>query len=118
MRQCDICESDALRGDMGSRIVGSGCGWLLGVAGPAHPLIERVAVNATDSGRLSELVAGAAALYSCANPLSPVAYGLAAVGLPYAALWRQRIWMRRCGGFLSSGRRRAAGKNRPGCGRL
>lgn len=36
--------------------------------GPRHPAIERVAADATDAGRLSELTAGAAALYNCANP--------------------------------------------------
>jgi len=33
-----------------------------------HPLIERVAADATDADRLSELTSGAAALYNCANP--------------------------------------------------
>jgi nucleoside-diphosphate-sugar epimerase len=37
-------------------------------SGPEQPLIERVAADATDAGRLSELAAGAAALYNCANP--------------------------------------------------
>jgi nucleoside-diphosphate-sugar epimerase len=37
--------------------------------GPEHPAIERVAADATDAGRLSELTEGAAALYNCANPL-------------------------------------------------
>jgi nucleoside-diphosphate-sugar epimerase len=36
--------------------------------GPEHPAIERVAADATDSGRLSQLAAGAAALYNCASP--------------------------------------------------
>ena len=36
--------------------------------GPEHPAIERVAADATDADRLSELTAGAAALYNCANP--------------------------------------------------
>ncbi|GIE96178.1 NAD-dependent epimerase/dehydratase family protein [Paractinoplanes rishiriensis] len=36
--------------------------------GPEHPLIERVAADASDAGRLTELTAGAAALYNCANP--------------------------------------------------
>src|SRR5262244_576834 len=31
--------------------------------------VERVAADATDSGRLTELTRGAAALYNCANPL-------------------------------------------------
>lgn len=37
-------------------------------SGPEQPLIERVAADATDAVRLSELAAGAAALYNCANP--------------------------------------------------
>jgi nucleoside-diphosphate-sugar epimerase len=36
--------------------------------GPAHPGIERVAADATDAQRLTELASGAAALYNCANP--------------------------------------------------
>ena len=36
--------------------------------GPEHPAIERVAADATDAQRLTELSAGAAALYNCANP--------------------------------------------------
>ncbi|RSM49744.1 NAD-dependent epimerase [Actinoplanes sp. ATCC 53533] len=36
--------------------------------GPAHPLIERVAADATDADRLTELTHGASALYNCANP--------------------------------------------------
>jgi nucleoside-diphosphate-sugar epimerase len=36
--------------------------------GPEHPAIERVAADATDAERLTELSAGAAALYNCANP--------------------------------------------------
>ena len=36
--------------------------------GPDHPAIERVAADATDAERLTELSAGAAALYNCANP--------------------------------------------------
>lgn len=38
-------------------------------AGPDHPAIERVAVDATDAERLSALASGAIALYNCANPL-------------------------------------------------
>ena len=38
-------------------------------SGPDHPAIERVAADATQADRLSDLVAGAAALYNCANPL-------------------------------------------------
>jgi nucleoside-diphosphate-sugar epimerase len=37
-------------------------------SGPEHPAIERVAADATDAQRLTELCAGAAALYNCANP--------------------------------------------------
>ena len=36
--------------------------------GPAHPLIERVAADATDADRLTELTRDAVALYNCANP--------------------------------------------------
>ena len=36
--------------------------------GPEHPAIERVAADATDAQRLTELAAGAVALYNCANP--------------------------------------------------
>ncbi len=36
--------------------------------GPSHPLIERVAADASDGRRLTELTAGAATLYNCANP--------------------------------------------------
>ena len=38
-------------------------------SGPEHPSIERVAADATQVDRLSELSAGAVALYNCANPL-------------------------------------------------
>jgi nucleoside-diphosphate-sugar epimerase len=37
-------------------------------SGPQHPLIERVAADATDADRLTGLCTGAAALYNCANP--------------------------------------------------
>jgi nucleoside-diphosphate-sugar epimerase len=37
-------------------------------SGPEHPSIERVAADATDPDRLSELADGAVALYNCANP--------------------------------------------------
>jgi nucleoside-diphosphate-sugar epimerase len=37
--------------------------------GPEHPAIERVAADATDAERLTELTTGAAVLYNCANPL-------------------------------------------------
>jgi nucleoside-diphosphate-sugar epimerase len=37
-------------------------------AGPEHPAIERVAADAADAQRLTELATGAVALYNCANP--------------------------------------------------
>jgi len=37
-------------------------------SGPQHPLIERIAADASDARRLTELTAGAEALYNCANP--------------------------------------------------
>jgi nucleoside-diphosphate-sugar epimerase len=37
-------------------------------SGPEHPLIERVAADAGDAARLTELTRGAAVLYNCANP--------------------------------------------------
>jgi nucleoside-diphosphate-sugar epimerase len=36
--------------------------------GPDHPLIERVAADATDAGALTRLAEGATAIYNCANP--------------------------------------------------
>src|SRR5690349_7697920 len=36
--------------------------------GPEHPLIERIAADAADADRLTELTRGAAVLYNCANP--------------------------------------------------
>jgi nucleoside-diphosphate-sugar epimerase len=36
--------------------------------GPEHSAIERLAADATDAQRLTELAAGAVALYNCANP--------------------------------------------------
>jgi nucleoside-diphosphate-sugar epimerase len=36
--------------------------------GPEHPLIERVAADAADAGRLTGLTAGAETLFNCANP--------------------------------------------------
>jgi nucleoside-diphosphate-sugar epimerase len=36
--------------------------------GPEHPSIERVAADAADAERLTELATGAVALYNCANP--------------------------------------------------
>ena len=36
--------------------------------GPEHPLIERVAADASDARRLTVLTAGAEVLYNCANP--------------------------------------------------
>jgi nucleoside-diphosphate-sugar epimerase len=38
-------------------------------SGPEHPDIERVAADATDAARLSELASGAVAIYNCASPL-------------------------------------------------
>ncbi|GIF06280.1 NAD-dependent epimerase/dehydratase family protein [Actinoplanes siamensis] len=37
-------------------------------SGPEHPLIERVAADASDARRLTELTQGAEVLYNCANP--------------------------------------------------
>ncbi|AGZ39125.1 NAD-dependent epimerase/dehydratase family protein [Actinoplanes friuliensis] len=37
-------------------------------SGPEHPLIERVAADATDAAKLTELTRGAEAIYNCANP--------------------------------------------------
>jgi len=37
-------------------------------SGPQHPRVERVAADATDAGRLTELATGAGALYNCASP--------------------------------------------------
>jgi len=37
-------------------------------SGPDHPLIERVAADASDARRLTELTQGAEVLYNCANP--------------------------------------------------
>ncbi|MEV4638380.1 NAD-dependent epimerase/dehydratase family protein [Actinoplanes sp. NPDC049548] len=36
-------------------------------SGPEHPLIERIAADAADAGRLCELTRGAAVIYNCAN---------------------------------------------------
>ncbi|MFD6612519.1 NAD-dependent epimerase/dehydratase family protein [Micromonospora chalcea] len=36
--------------------------------GPEHPAVERVAADAADANRLTELTEGAAALHNCANP--------------------------------------------------
>ncbi|MEV0896457.1 NAD-dependent epimerase/dehydratase family protein [Actinoplanes sp. NPDC049802] len=36
--------------------------------GPEHPLIERIAADASDQHRLTELAAGSTVLYNCANP--------------------------------------------------
>ena len=36
--------------------------------GPIHPAIERIAADATDADRLTELAAGATVLYNCASP--------------------------------------------------
>ena len=37
-------------------------------SGPEHPLIERVAADATDAARLTDLARGAAVIYNCSNP--------------------------------------------------
>ena len=37
-------------------------------SGPDHPGIEKVAADATDAARLTEITSGAAALYNCASP--------------------------------------------------
>ncbi len=37
-------------------------------AGPEHPLVERIALDANDSERLAELTEGAATLFNCAMP--------------------------------------------------
>ncbi|GAA4597078.1 nucleoside-diphosphate-sugar epimerase [Actinoplanes octamycinicus] len=37
-------------------------------SGPEHPLIERVAADAADAGRLTELSRDAEVIYNCANP--------------------------------------------------
>ena len=37
-------------------------------SGPDHPAIEKVAADATDAERLTEITAGAEALYNCASP--------------------------------------------------
>jgi nucleoside-diphosphate-sugar epimerase len=37
-------------------------------SGPDHPSVEKVAADATDAARLTEITAGAAALYNCASP--------------------------------------------------
>lgn len=38
-------------------------------SGPEHPGIERISADATDAARLTDITAGAAALYNCASPL-------------------------------------------------
>lgn len=38
-------------------------------AGPGHDRIERIAADAADAARLTEITTGAAALYNCASPL-------------------------------------------------
>ncbi len=37
-------------------------------AGPAHPMIERIAADATNADRLSEIAESAAVFYNCASP--------------------------------------------------
>jgi len=71
----------ALHVIVGAGPVGAGAAKLLAQAGhrvrlvsrrglgPEHPAIERVAADATQADRLSQLSEGAAALYNCANPL-------------------------------------------------
>ena len=64
--------------------------------GPEHPAIERVAADATDAERLTELASGAAALYNCASPpVPPVVHRLAAAGRGAADRGRAQ---RRCAG--------------------
>lgn len=36
--------------------------------GPSHPLVERVALDASDSDRLADAARGASVVYNCANP--------------------------------------------------
>jgi uncharacterized protein YbjT (DUF2867 family) len=38
-------------------------------SGPEHPAVERIAADATDADRLTELAEGAVALYNCVSPL-------------------------------------------------
>ncbi|HEV8556727.1 MAG TPA: NAD-dependent epimerase [Actinophytocola sp.] len=38
-------------------------------SGPEHPAVERIAADATDADRLTELAQGAVALYNCVSPL-------------------------------------------------
>lgn len=45
-----------------------------GGSGPEHRLIERVAADASDASRLTELAAGAEVIYHCANPPSYTAW--------------------------------------------
>ena len=37
-------------------------------SGPVDPNVERIAADATDASRLSELAAGASVVYNCVNP--------------------------------------------------
>ncbi len=65
---------------IGAGAVGSGTALLLADAGhrvivvtrsgggPDHPNVTRVAADATDADRLSEIAAGSATIYNCANP--------------------------------------------------
>src|SRR5215470_11094908 len=55
---------------VGAGAVGSATALLLAErgGGPDHPGVEKVAADATDAARLSEITAGAAALYNCASP--------------------------------------------------
>ena len=43
-------------------------------SGPEHPLIERVAADASDAARLTELSRGAKVIYHCANPPSYISW--------------------------------------------
>ncbi|WP_250028700.1 NAD-dependent epimerase [Paractinoplanes maris] len=56
-----IAQLHAERGEQVRMITRSG-------SGPSHPLIERVAADASDARRLTELTQDAATLYNCANP--------------------------------------------------
>src|SRR5215470_11830089 len=55
---------------VGAGAVGSATALLLAErgGGPDHPGVEKVAADATDAARLTEITAGAAALYNCASP--------------------------------------------------
>ena len=66
-----IVGAGVLGGGLARRLAGSGHSVRLvsrSGSGPVHPSIERVAADATDGARLSQLTTGADALYNCANP--------------------------------------------------